>query len=409
MADSWHQCRWGSLATLEYGKALRGYQAGSGAYPVFGTNGPIGSHSEPLCPHPGVIIGRKGAYRGIHYSHTPFFVIDTAFYLEPSIELDLKWAYYQLLTHDINGMDSGSAIPSTSRDAFYALPVSVPPLSEQRAIARILGTLDDKIELNRRMNATLEEMARTLFRSWFVDFDPVHAKAEGRQPAGMDAATAALFPDSFEETELGEVPTGWEVGPLPEVLEINPPRRLGRGQIAPYLEMSNLPTSAAQVSTWKPREFSSGMRFVNGDVLLARITPCLENGKTAYVDFLQRAEVGWGSTEYIVFRTKGAIPPLYAYFLARSAEFRTFAIQNMTGTSGRQRVPTACFTSYLVVKPPQPIATAFGAFVDAALKAMKMHDDGAATLVVIRDALLPKLLSGEIRVHEAERQLEAVL
>jgi type I restriction enzyme, S subunit len=165
MASDWASCRWGDLATLEYGKSLRDYSDAIGPYVVYGTNGPIGKHSEPLCNHAGVIIGRKGAYRGVHYSDKPFFVIDTAFYLEPKVDIDPKWAYYQILTYDINAMDSGSAIPSTSRGDFYGLPVKVPPLPEQRAIAHILGTLDDKIELNRRMNETLEALARAIFKS----------------------------------------------------------------------------------------------------------------------------------------------------------------------------------------------------------------------------------------------------
>jgi len=113
-------------------------------------------------------------------------------------------------------MDSGSAIPSTSREAFYSLPVRVPPLSEQRAIAYILGTLDDKIGLNRRMNETLEAMARALFRSWFVDFDPVRAKAEGRDP-GLPKPIADLFPNSFEDSELGQIPKGWQVSGIREL------------------------------------------------------------------------------------------------------------------------------------------------------------------------------------------------
>ena len=212
-ADGWHTALWGELATLEYGKSLRAYDTPTGLYKVYGTNGPIGTHSEPLCPYASVIIGRKGAYRGVHYSPDPFFVIDTAFYLKPKVELDTRWAYFQLLTQDINGMDSGSAIPSTSREDFYGLPVDVPPLTEQRAIAHILGTLDDKIELNRRMNETLEEMARALFKSWFVDFDPVLAKMEGRwRPGeslpGLPAHLYDLFPDRLVDSKLGEIPEG---------------------------------------------------------------------------------------------------------------------------------------------------------------------------------------------------------
>ena len=116
----WNLKRWGDIATLEYGKSIRDYRESSGKYRVFGTNGPIGFHDEALCNSAGIVIGRKGAYRGVHYSPEPFFVIDTAFYLKPKAALDLKWAYYELLRFDINSMDSGSAIPSTSRDDFWA-------------------------------------------------------------------------------------------------------------------------------------------------------------------------------------------------------------------------------------------------------------------------------------------------
>ena len=164
MSSNWKTTTWGELATLEYGKGLLGYENANGDFPVYGTNGKIGWHIEPLFNGAGVIIGRKGAYRGVHYSKTPFFVIDTAFYLKPKTDIDLRWAYYELLTQDINSMDSGSAIPSTSRPDFYSLPVILPPLPEQHKIAEILGALDDKIELNRRMNTTLESIARAMFQ-----------------------------------------------------------------------------------------------------------------------------------------------------------------------------------------------------------------------------------------------------
>ena len=216
---NWKDFYWGDLVTLEYGKPCPNYADNIGDYPVFGTNGKIGQNKQAFCNHPSVIIGRKGAYRGVHYSDKPFWVIDTGFYLKPKIDIDLKWAYYNLLTQDINGMDSGSAIPSTSRQDFYFLSVKLPPLSEQKAIAHILSSLDDKIELNRQMNETLEAMARAIFKSWFVDFDPVRVKMEGRQPAGMDAATADLFPDEFEESSLGLIPKGWKVKKLGDLAQ----------------------------------------------------------------------------------------------------------------------------------------------------------------------------------------------
>lgn len=170
--DGWQTISWGDVATLEYGKSLRDYKDRTDGVPVYGTNGKIGYTDESLCDFPSVIVGRKGAYRGVHYSSKPFFVIDTAFYLKPRIEsLDLKFAYYHLLTKDINSMDSGSAIPSTSREDFYGLELDLPPLPTQRRIAAILSAFDDKIELNREMNRTLEEMARALFREMCVPGD----------------------------------------------------------------------------------------------------------------------------------------------------------------------------------------------------------------------------------------------
>ena len=149
--------RMGDLFTLEYGKPVDDKDSLDGPVPVFGTNGQIGtSHLAPLCGHPSVILGRKGAYRGVHYSEEPFSVIDTAFYIEPISDVfDIKWLYYKLLTYDINSMDSGSAIPSTDRYQIYSLPIEVPPISIQKQIVRVLDSLNDKIDLNNRINHNL--------------------------------------------------------------------------------------------------------------------------------------------------------------------------------------------------------------------------------------------------------------
>src|SRR5438132_5463706 len=193
------------------------------------------------------------------------------------------------------------------------------------------------------MNATLEAMARAIFQSWFVDFEPVRAKLDGRQPTGLDPATAALFPNEFADSELGPIPKVWKIMSLRNAVEVNPQRKLQPGIIAPYLDMKNMPTQGHCPEDVIQREFRSGTKFQNGDTLIARITPCLENGKTAFVDFLNNDEIGWGSTEYIVFAPKPPLPPQFAYLLARSDSLRAHAIQNMTGTSGRQRVPPECF------------------------------------------------------------------
>jgi type I restriction enzyme S subunit len=274
----------------------------------------------------------------------------------------------------------------------------LPPLAEQKAIAAVLGALDDKIELNRRMNATLEAMARALFQSWFVDFDPVRAKLDGRQPVGLDPAISALFPAAFQESDLGPIPRGWTAQRLPGAVEVNPRRMLKAGTVAPYLDMKNLPTQGHSAEEVVDREFSSGTKFQNGDTLLARITPCLENGKTGYVDFLEDGQVGWGSTEYIVLAPKPPLPPQFGYLLARSEALRAHAIQNMTGTSGRQRVPSECFNTFWLAVPPSEVARRFDELTAPLMAKIKANSTESRTLAALRDTLLPKLLSGDCQI-----------
>ena len=320
-------------------------------------------------------------------------------------KFDYKYIYYSLSTRkdELRDQAGGSAVPILNKGHFGDIEIYLPPLPEQRAIAHILGTLDDKIELNRRMNETLEEMARALFKSWFVDFDPVRAKMEGRD-TGLPPDVADLFPGRLVESEVGEIPEGWEVVPLPEMIEVNPPRSLRKGEVAPYLDMANMPTKGHVPDTVIDRPFGSGMRFTNGDTLVARITPCLENGKTAYVDFLPHDRIGWGSTEYIVMRPMHPLPNEFAYCLARSAGFREFAIQNMTGTSGRQRVPAQALSQFLLPSPPEPIAARFGKVVQPIFTRASEAVRESRTLAALRDALLPKLVAGELRVDIGERK-----
>lgn len=294
---------------------------------------------------------------------------------------------------------------------------------EQSRIVDILRNIDNKLVLNHRINQTVEAMAQAIFKSWFVDFDPVKAKVAAKQEnrnvlrAAMTAisgkpdaelntlpreqfdqlaATATLFPDEMEESELGAIPSGWKARPMTDCIEVNPPRTLKKGTSANYLDMANVPTNSARAQNVVIREFASGSKFMNGDTLLARITPCLENGKTAFVDFLADGEIGWGSTEFIVLRPKNHLPTSFAYFLCRHPEFRTFAISQMTGTSGRQRVPNDCFLGYKVAEPSEAVASEFERVSGSALAQIKALDEEAKTLVAIRDTLLPKLLSGKL-------------
>ena len=295
--------------------------------------------------------------------------------------------------------------PYVSLTSQRGLSVSLPTISEQRAIAHILGTLDDKIELNRRRNQTLEAMARALFQDWFVDFGPVRAKMAG-QESYLPADLWQRFPDRLDDEGK---PEGWGLVSASELIEFNPTEALRKGTPAPYLDMASLPTSGSWPEPPILREFGSGMRFRNGDTLLARITPCLENGKTAFVQCLPDNTVGWGSTEYIVMRPKAPVPAEYAYLLARDGAFREHAIKSMTGTSGRQRAQGDSVATFKLASPPdENVWHALARQVAPTFESIKSNAKASETLAALRDTLLPKLISGDLRITDAATFMERV-
>ncbi|WP_197529485.1 restriction endonuclease subunit S [Botrimarina mediterranea] len=323
--------------------------------------------------------------------------------VRPGSELDARFLSYYVnaaAQHHVASHLVGAVQQHFNVGAARTLPLNLPPFFEQLAIVGVLGALDDKIEQNRRTAEGLEKLARAIFRAWFVDFEPVHAKAAGATSfPGMPPAVFDSLPTRLVDSELGPIPEGWGVERLSTICEVNPKRAIRKGDVAPYLDMKGMPTSGHAPSDWIDRPFGSGMRFINGDTLVARITPCLENGKTAYVDFLEPDQVAWGSTEYIVLRPLDPNPPIFAYCLARTDEFRDFAVQNMSGTSGRQRVPAEAMDHYRLANPSRSCAEAFGKIVEPLFARVRAGIDESRKLAELRDYLLPKLLSGEVRVN----------
>jgi len=285
----------------------------------------------------------------------------------------------------------------------FQLPI--PPKHHQKEIASLLAALDDKIELNRRMNDTLEAMARAMFEDWFVDFGPTRAKMDRREPYLAPDAWS-LFPEQLDDETK---PVGWDLVPAYEMIDFNPSERLTVGQTAPYLDMAALPTLGSWPDIPISRHFSSGSKFRNGDAILARITPCLENGKAAFIQNLGDDNIGWGSTEFIVMRARPPMPSAYAYIVARYTAFKDRAVQSMTGTSGRQRVQVDSLAEFALARPPQEVAKAFGAFVSPWFAKIAANARESQTLDATRDLLLPTLLSGEIRLKDAEKRAEAAL
>jgi type I restriction enzyme S subunit len=346
----------------------------------------VGHDTPNFVANPGVTI----------YRLTSSDILDPDFlyfFMQTSVFMNQVWA-------EAGNTDT---FPYVSLTQQRGLKISFPCMKRQRSIAHVLGMLDDKIDLNRRMNETLEAMARAIFKDWFVDFGPTRAKMEGRAPY-LAPELWSLFPDLLDNEGK---PQGWGQVAAHEMVEFNPPERLLRGQPALYLDMAALPTTGSWAEAPTSREFVSGSKFRNGDALLARITPCLENGKTALVQNLDEGTVGWGSTEFIVMRARPPMPRAYSYILARNSAFRERAIQSMTGTSGRQRVQVNSLAEFELVKPTDEVARAFDELVSPSFDKVAVNANEIDTLAATRDLLLPKLMSGEIRIKDAEKIAEA--
>ncbi|QIZ71237.1 restriction endonuclease subunit S [Oxynema aestuarii] len=285
--------------------------------------------------------------------------------------------------------------------------ISFPSISEQKAIAHILGTLDDKIELNQQMNRTLEGIARAIFKSWFIDFDPVRAKMDGRQPAGMDAETAALFPDDFEDSPLGKIPKGWKVETLKQVVKVNP-RSVTKNyshQVIQYVDISSVTTGRLEKTTAYQLSDapSRAKRLVrHGDTIWSGVRP----NRRSYLFIHTPPENLVVSTGFVVLSPK-AIPPSYLYAWVTTDEFVDYLTFNADG-SAYPAVRPDRFSDAQILIPLPAILDKFELQVGSIRNKIFQSNYESRIMALTRDTLLPKLLSGEIRIKDAEKVLEEV-
>ena len=330
--------------------------------------------------------------------------------------LDMTFLYYLLQSEParayFRGVATGTTVRAVSAQDAENLAIQLPPLSEQREIASILGALDDKIELNRRMNATLESMARALFQSWFVDFDPVRAKAEGRQPVGMDAETAALFPDSFEDSAIGPIPKGWEVTNLGAVLNELETGRRPKGGVASYT--SGVPSVGAESingvgvfdyskTKYVPKDFydrNPSGRVKDWDVLLYK-----DGGKPG--EFRPRVGMyalgfpfeSFSINEHVFRMRADQIGQTFLYFTVSSHR----ALEDFANKGGKAAIPginQPDVKSTLLVLPVAKVLLQFNQIAQQLAEKIIRNAASSKRYSELRDTLLPKLLSGELRVGE---------
>ena len=372
--------------------------------PVHGANGIIGWTDSPMYTSGVPLVTCRGSNSGmVLWADGPLWVSNNSMAILPCDEIDIGFLYYFLLFAPPYQFVSGSAQPQITVGDLSRKIISYPPLPEQREIASILGALDDKIELNRRMAGTLEEMARALYRSWFVDFDPVKAKAEGLAPAFMDEATAALFPDRFGDDGL---PEGWKRGALIDLSSLNPEKWGTRNapDMVVYVDLSNTKWGVIEATTtysWTEAPSRARMVLQPGDTIVGTVRP--GNGSYAYV-----AEAGLtGSTGFAVLRPNRSNDAALVNLAATDAD-NIASLTNLADGGAYPAVRPEVVGASEVVIAAEMVRDAFAAQVIPIVNRIEEAKRESRSLATLRDTLLPKLMSGELRVGEARDQIEEV-
>jgi type I restriction enzyme S subunit len=305
------------------------------------------------------------------------------------------------------GFVSGSAIPRVVLKDFRRAPIPLPPFPIQRRIAHILGTLDDKIELNRRMNTTLEEMARALFKSWFVDFDPVRAKQAGKQPAGMDAETAALFPDAIEESELGQVPRGWRVMTVGDIGNVicgkTPTTSVSDyyGDDIPFITIPDMHGNVFSAAT--ARKLSHAGANSQSNKILPPGSLCVSCIATPGLVVITSEHSHTNQQiNSVIPHQKNETYFWYWVMTGLGAEIASSG----SGGSVLVNLSKSRFEALKVIDPPKSLIRTYHNAMTPFFETILANTHQSRTLATLRDTLLPKLLSGELPVPDAEKIVE---
>ena len=356
--------------------------------------------------YPAIVPSSDEGYRFLHNQRLGKVIIKN------SDALDSGYLYYLMCSqnyrHEVLASATGTTVKHTAPERIKRFRFGLPPLPEQRRIAHILGTLDDKIELNRQMNETLEAIARAIFKSWFVDFDPVRAKIQGRKPDCMDSGTAALFPSAFQDSALGQIPKGWEVDQVKNRasrIQYGFTQSASEKPVGPkFLRITDI---ASRKLNWASVPFChitekdhDKYKLQEGDILVARTGAT--TGANIYI--VDPPDAVFASYLVRIQFHNLSIGRVVGEFMSSQA-YDNYVI-SCIGGSAQPNANAQLLSGIEFVFPPPEIAKRFYEKVHALDKKRAANDRQSLTLSQIREALLPKLLSGEIRVRQTDERLE---
>lgn len=407
MASEWQGLPLGDVVTLQRGFDLSSQNRRSGNVPVVSSSGISGYHDEARAKAPGVVTGRYGTIGQVFLVRQDFWPLNTTLFVKDFKGNDEVFISYLLRTLDFLSHNDKSSVPGVNRNHLHMIPVVIPvDPREQKAIARHLSTLDEKIELNEKMNRTLETMAHALFRSWFVDFDPVRAKAEGRD-SGLIPEVAQLFPDTFEELPTGPMPSGWTIEPVGNLTEVSGGTTPNTKEPAFWTlethawatprDLSKLTTpvlsrTERRISDKGLAQIGSGLQ-PEGTVLLSSRAP---------IGYLAIAEVPVAINQgFIAMRAKEGVSNLFLWLWAASS---LELIKSRANGSTFLEISKSNFRVIEVVRPSPDVMAAFDRLVRPLYQRIVSIERESAELVALRDSLLPKLISGELKLSPTESE-----
>ncbi len=402
MSSEWTSGKLGDFIELKRGYDLPQAKREPGKVPLVSSSGVSDRHSVAMVKGPGVVTGRYGTIGQVFYVEEDFWPLNTTLYVRDFKGNDPQFIHYFLKTVDFLAYSDKAAVPGVNRNHLHEASVVVPPIGSQRSIAQFLGALDDRITLLRETNATLEAIAQALFKSWFVDFDPVRAKMEGRTPEGMDEATAALFPDGFETSELGEVPRGWRYSTVGESFVLT------MGQSPPGDTYND---SGEGLAFYQGRT-DFGFRFPTQRVFCSAPTRYAEPGDTLVSVRAPVGDVNMALERCCIGRGVASV--------RHSSGFRGFVFYAMHGLRERFKtfdsegtvfgsISKKDFQSLPVVVAPEDVLRAYDAVAAPIDQRIAENEVMLRTLSTLRDTLLPRLISGQLRLPEAQAATEAAL
>jgi type I restriction enzyme S subunit len=385
-----------------------------GTVSVYGSNGLIGFAAESNSPENTIVIGRVGSYCGsVHFSKAACWVTDNAIKAIAKNDNDPFFLCYVLKHLNLNNWRSGSGQPLINQTTLNAIEALIPTPAVQKSISSLLSGIDDRITLLRETNATLEAIAQALFKSWFVDFDPVRAKSEGKLPEGMDATTAALFPDAFEETELGMLPKGWKNSNLSSISDVGigktPPRKEAHwfsedSADVRWVSIRDMGTSGAYISSTS--EFLTAdavdkfnVRRVPSNTVLLSFKMTI--GRVAITDGEMTTNE---AIAHCKLTSESPLPSEYIYL-----HLKGFDYNSLSSTSSiADAVNSKTVKAIPILVPSAEVVAAFKKITDALFEKIKNTHYQSQTLTNFRDTLLPRLISGQVRITDVEAELEKV-